>query len=94
MVRALTDDQVMEIQLVENLQRDDLSDLEEAEGYDMLMQHASLNADQVAAKIGKSRSYVFGRLKLLDLCQAAITDALLTMQERRARGQVHRVELV
>lgn len=71
MVRALTDDQVMEIQLVENLQRDDLTDLEEAEGYDALMQHASLNADQVAAKIGKSRSYVFGRLKLLDLCQDA-----------------------
>ena len=71
MVRALTDDQVMEIQLVENLQRDDLSDLEEAEGYDALMQHTSLNADQVAAKIGKSRSYVFGRLKLLDLCQDA-----------------------
>ena len=71
MVRALTDDQVMEIQLVENLQRDDLSDLEEAEGYFALMQHASLNADQVAAKIGKSRSYVFGRLKLLDLCQDA-----------------------
>lgn len=71
MVRALTDDQVMEIQLVENLQRDDLSDLEEAEGYDALMQHAGINADQVAAKIGKSRSYVFGRLKLLDLCQDA-----------------------
>ncbi len=71
MVRALTDDQVMEIQLVENLQRDDLTDLEEAEGYDALMQHAGLNADQVAAKIGKSRSYVFGRLKLLDLCPDA-----------------------
>jgi len=71
MVRALTDDQVMEIQLVENLQRDDLSDLEEAEGYDALMQHAGITADLVAAKIGKSRSYVFGRLKLLDLCQEA-----------------------
>ena len=67
MVRALTDDQVMEIQLVENLQRDDLSELEEAEGYETLMAHANLNADAVAAKIGKSRSYVFGRLKLLDL---------------------------
>ncbi len=68
MVRALTDDQVMEIQLVENLQRDDLTDLEEAEGYEALMQHAGINADQVAAKIGKSRSYVYGRIKLLDLC--------------------------
>lgn len=67
MVRALTDDQVLEIQIIENLQRDDLTPLEEAEGYEHLMQHASLNADQVAAKIGKSRSYVYARTKLLDL---------------------------
>jgi ParB/RepB/Spo0J family partition protein len=73
MVRELTDDQVLEIQIVENLQRDDLSELEEAEGYEALMQHSNLNADQVGAKIGKSRSYVYGRIKLLDLCQEART---------------------
>lgn len=73
MVRDLTDDQVLEIQIVENLQRDDLSELEEAEGYEALMQHAGINADQVGEKIGKSRSYVYGRLKLLDLCQEART---------------------
>lgn len=73
MVRALTDDQVLEIQLVENLQRDDLQPLEEAEGYDLLMHrpetdgHAALTVDQVAAKIGKSRSYVYARLALLRL---------------------------
>lgn len=69
--RELTDDQVLEIQLVENLQRSDLSEQEEAEGYDRLMQHSGLTADLVAEKIGKSRSYVYGRLKLLDLCQEA-----------------------
>ncbi|MFC7408746.1 ParB/RepB/Spo0J family partition protein [Hydrogenophaga atypica] len=67
MVRHLTDDQMLEIQIIENLQRDDLTPLEEAEGYEHLMQHAGLNADQVAAKIGKSRSYVYARTKLLDL---------------------------
>ena len=69
MVRALTDDQVLEIQLVENLQRDDLQPLEEAEGYDRLM-HAhdpALTAEQIGQRIGKSRSYVYGRLKLLNL---------------------------
>lgn len=71
MIRPLTDDQVLEIQIVENLQRDDLTELEEAEGYEALMQHADLNADQVAVKIGKSRSYVYARLKLMDLCQQA-----------------------
>jgi ParB/RepB/Spo0J family partition protein len=67
LIRDLSDDQVLEVQIVENLQRDDLSELEEAEGYDALMQISELSADQVGAKIGKSRSYVYGRLKLLDL---------------------------
>lgn len=71
MVQDLTDAQVLEIQIVENLQRDDLSALEEAEGYQHLMQHSALTADAVAAKIGKSRSYVYGRLKLLDLAPEA-----------------------
>jgi ParB/RepB/Spo0J family partition protein len=69
MIRDLTDDQVLEIQIVENLQRDDLTELEEAEGYQALMDHGQVNADAVGSKIGKSRSYVFARLKLLDLCQ-------------------------
>lgn len=77
LVRALTDEQVLEIQIVENLQRDDLTELEEAEGYEALMAHATITADQVGAKIGKSRSYVYGRLKLLDLsheCKQAMRD--------------------
>ena len=67
MIRELTDDQVREIQIVENLQRDDLSELEEAEGFQQLMQHSGLNADQVGAKIGRSRAHVYARLKLLEL---------------------------
>lgn len=71
MVRHLGDEQVLEIQIVENLQREDVTELEEAEGYEVLMCHGNLNADQVGAKIGKSRSYVYARLKLLDLCAKA-----------------------
>ena len=69
MIRPLDDNQVREAQLLENLQRDDLTALEEAEGYEQLMQHSGLTAEEVGAKIGKSRSYVYGRLKLLNLCQ-------------------------
>ena len=69
MVRTLTYDQVLEIQVVENLQRDDLTPLEEAEGYEHLMQHTGLSADELGAKVGKSRSYIYAKLKLLDLCQ-------------------------
>ena len=80
MVRPMADGDVLEVQIIENLQRDDLSELEEAEGYDRLMQHSDLTADQVGAKICKSRSYVYGRLKLLDLaleCKAALRDGTI-----------------
>ncbi|MEG0201964.1 MAG: ParB/RepB/Spo0J family partition protein, partial [Comamonas sp.] len=71
MIRPMTDEQALEAQVIENLQREDVTELEEAEGYETLMKHSALNADQVGAKIGKSRGYVYGRLKLLDLCQQA-----------------------
>ncbi|AIJ45537.1 hypothetical protein O987_06970 [Comamonas testosteroni TK102] len=71
MIRPMTDEQALEVQVIENLQREDVTELEEAEGYESLMKHSKLNADQVGAKIGKSRGYVYGRLKLLDLCQQA-----------------------
>ncbi len=77
MIRQLTDDQVLEIQLIENLQREDLTEIEEAEGYALLMQHSSINADALGEKIGKSRSYVYARLKLLDLsseCKQAMRE--------------------
>jgi ParB/RepB/Spo0J family partition protein len=68
MIRELDDNQVREVQIIENLQRDDLTELEEAEGYEQLMEHTGLTVDQVGEKIGKSRSYVYARLKLLNLC--------------------------
>jgi len=67
MIRDLTDNQVLEIQIVENLQRDDLSELEEAEGYQRLCDTTGITKDVVGERIGKSRSYVYGRMKLLDL---------------------------
>lgn len=73
MIRHLTDHQVLEIQLVENLQRDDLSELEEAVGYEQLMKLSGISAAEVGIKIEQSRSYVYGRLKLLELCAEART---------------------
>lgn len=66
-VRDMTDEQALEAQLVENLHRTDLTALEEAEGYQALMDHSKINADQLAERIEKSRTYVYNRLKLLDL---------------------------
>lgn len=69
--RELDDKQVLEIQIVENLQRRDVPPLEEAEGYDRLMKTHGYQAEQIADKIGKSRSYVYSRLKLCALCKHA-----------------------
>jgi ParB/RepB/Spo0J family partition protein len=68
MIRDMTDAEALEAQVIENLQRADITELEEAEGYQVLMQHQGINADQLKLKIGKSRAYVYARLKILDMC--------------------------
>lgn len=70
-VRELDDKQTLEIQVIENLQREDLHPLEEAEGYARLIKSHGYDADSLAAKIGKSRSYVYARMKLAELCAEA-----------------------
>lgn len=70
-IRDLDDTEVLEIQLIENLQREGLHELTEAEGYERLIDDHGLSIEDVVAKVGKSRSYVFARLKLLDLCPEA-----------------------
>jgi ParB/RepB/Spo0J family partition protein len=70
-VADLSDEQVLEVQLIENLQREGLHELEEAEGYEELMKLKKINADVVADMVGRSRSYVFKRTKLLALCKEA-----------------------
>lgn len=69
MIRPMDDAQALEAQIIENLQREDVTELEEAEAYRALMDHQEINAEQVGAKIGKSRAYVYARLKVLDLCE-------------------------
>ncbi len=74
-VRELTDAEALDIQLLENLARENLTALEEGEAFAHRMQHGGLTADQVGAKIGRSREYVYSKTKLLDLCPEA-KDAL------------------
>jgi len=69
-VRELTDEQALELQLVENLQREGLHPLEEGAGYKQLMDLKHADAETIGALVGKSRSYVYSRTKLLDLCPA------------------------
>jgi ParB/RepB/Spo0J family partition protein len=72
-VRSLTDTEVLTVQLVENLKREELHPLEEAEGYEELMRHG-LTIEALMQKVGKkasSRAYVYGRLKLCALSPAS-----------------------
>lgn len=72
-LRELTDLQVVRIQIIENLHREEVHPLEEAEGYDYLLKHSGegITADQIADEVGKSRSYVHKRMRLVALCDDA-----------------------
>ena len=67
-VRTMTDGQVQRAQISENLQRRNVHPIEEAQGFQALIDGHNMTADLIAAEFGKSRSYVYGRLKLLTLC--------------------------
>ncbi|MDB4852759.1 ParB/RepB/Spo0J family partition protein [Alphaproteobacteria bacterium] len=85
-VRELTDSECYEIALIENIQRQDLSVIDEAQGYAKLLEINSYTQDQLAKIIGKSRSHVANLLRLLGLpvtVQGLLRDGHLTMGQAR-----------
>lgn len=66
-IRDLDDNQTLEIAIIENLQREDLTAIELAQGYQALIQQYDMTQEQVAAKLGKSRSAVANTVRLLAL---------------------------
>lgn len=66
-IKDLDDAQTMEIAIIENLQREDLNPIEMAKGFKSLMDTFSLTQEEVAEKVGKSRSAVANTLRLLEL---------------------------
>lgn len=71
-VREMTDEEAMELALIENLQREDLNPIEEAEGFKLLMDTYSFTQEQAAEKVGKSRPAVANALRLLALPQEVL----------------------
>lgn len=69
-IREMDDRETMELALIENLQREDLNPIEESIGYKTLMDTYGLTQEQVAARVGKSRSAVANALRLLGLTEA------------------------
>ena len=66
-INEYTDEQVAEIALIENLQREDLNPIEEALGYHVLLEDFNLTQEMISQKIGKSRSAIANSLRLLSL---------------------------
>ena len=85
-VRDFTDAQAYEIALIENVQRADLSAIEEAQGYQKLLAHHDYTQEQLSEIIGKSRSHIANLLRLLTLpetVQDMVMDGLLSMGQVR-----------
>ena len=66
-IKEMTDEEMMVFAVLENLQREDLSALEESESYKNLMDKMSLTQEELAKKLGKSRPYIANSLRLLKL---------------------------
>ena len=66
-VKEMSDEQAMEIALIENLQREDLNPIEEAEGLYLLIERYNLTQDEAAARVGRSRPAIANALRLLNL---------------------------
>ena len=86
-IKEMSDSEVCELALIENLQREDLNPIEEAEGYKTLMDTYSLTQEQVAERVGKSRSAVANALRLIGLNSAekeALQNGEITAGHARA----------
>lgn len=85
-VRAIDDEQMMEVAVLENLQREDLNPLEEAEAYSTLMKNLKITQSELSERLGKSRPYIANYLRLLDLpreVKSFVQDGKLSMGQAR-----------
>ena len=85
-IREFNEEQMMEVAVLENLQREDLTPLEEAEAYNTLMEKLNLTQTQVSERLGKSRPYIANYLRLLGLpgkVKLMLQDGSLSMGQAR-----------
>lgn len=86
-VKNLTEQEIVEISLIENIQRENLNPIEEAVAYKRLLTEFNLKQDEVAERVSKSRTAVTNSMRLLKLCekvQQMLIDEMLTMGHARA----------
>lgn len=96
-IREASDDVVMELALIENIQRQDLNAIEEAQAYRSLVDHFGISQEDVAKRVGKNRTTVTNALRLLKLpdeVQKDIVEERLTMGHARALLSLETSDLV
>lgn len=96
-IRDFTDEQMMEIALLENLQRENLTAIEEAYAYKAMIEKLSLTQDELSKKVGKSRSHltnILGLLRLPKEVQQMIAESKLSMGHARALSKLEDEETI
>ena len=96
-VKDLDDEQMMEIALIENIQRENLNPIEEAMAYDSILKSSNITQDELAKKFGKSRSYItnsLGLLRLPDDTKKYVEDNKLSMSHARALSKLDDTEQI
>ena len=86
-IKKLSDQEIMEISLIENIQREDLNPIEEAQAYKRLITEFNLKQDEIAERVSKSRTAVTNAMRLLKLSekvQQMLIDEMLTTGHARA----------
>lgn len=90
-VKDFDDEEMMEIALIENIQRENLNPIEEAMAYDSILRSSNITQEELAKKFGKSRSYItnsLGLLRLPDDTKKYVEDNKLSMSHARALSKL------
>ena len=96
-VRDFNDEQMMEIALLENLQRENLTAIEEAEAYKLMIEKLSLTQEQLAKRVGKSRSHItniIGLLRLPKDVQEKVSSSKISMAHARVLSKLDDIEQI
>lgn len=96
LVRSISDKEMAELAMIENLQREDLHFLEEAEGYQQLILQFGLTQEEMARRVGKNQSTIANKLRLLKLepdVRASLREYSLTERHARALLKIENVDV-
>ena len=96
-VKDMTEQQMMEVAILENLQREDLTPIEEAEAYNSLIENLNFTQDALAKRLGKSRPHIANHIRLLQLpeeIRKLMNEGVLSMGHGRALLGLKNKELI